>query len=286
MKKECEETRKALPKYLHGHVFRTERGRIERHLAQCVVCRSEFEALRRTEETLQILRDINASEGVVGRVRDGVSALGKVKTLIYRPLWIVAIVLAVTVLSYYLMKPRQLTLEIERIVKTEPTASTSAAMPLDVPASGPAGASAPTMPAGQTLQAASAAPVLEPLVVTITLDNDKSAVRRVNEAMRGRGQLRKMKFTGQAKEVSGSLTVKELLAFFSQIESFANVSYSRKRLDSFPAMQPVPVKLKLKTMPQPPATSPSAPPPAQELPKAPAESAAPAPPPPEPSPSQ
>ncbi len=123
MKKECEETRKALPKYLHGHVFRAERGRIERHLGQCVICRSEFEALRRTEETLQILRDINASGGVVGRVKDGVSALGKIKKLFYHPFWIAGIALVAAAAIYYLMTPRQLALEIDSIVKTEPTTS-------------------------------------------------------------------------------------------------------------------------------------------------------------------
>jgi hypothetical protein len=154
MKKECEETRKALPKYLRGLVFRVARGRIERHLGQCVICRSEFEALRRSEETLQILRDINASGGVVGRVKDGVSALGQIKKLFYRPLWIAGIALAAAAVVYYLMTPRQLALEIDRIVQSAPAVSTPAAPPGALPA--PASASTSSADAGQSPPAASA----------------------------------------------------------------------------------------------------------------------------------
>jgi hypothetical protein len=158
MKKECEETRKALPKYLHGHVFRAERSRIERHLGQCVICRSEFETLKRTEETQQLLRDINACGGVVGRVKDGVSALGQIKKLFYHPLWIAGIALVAAAVIYYLMTPRQLAVEIDSIVKTEPTSSTPAAMHLDAPIA-PASASATTTTTttGQPVPAASAA---------------------------------------------------------------------------------------------------------------------------------
>lgn len=149
MKKECEETRKALPKYLKGLVFRSERGRIERHLSQCVICRSEFDALRRSEETLQILKDINVSGGVVGRVKDGVSALGKIKKLFYRPLWVAGIALAVAAVVYYLVTPRQLEIEIDRIVQSAPAVSAPAAL------SAPASASTPSAAAGQSPPAAS-----------------------------------------------------------------------------------------------------------------------------------
>ena len=155
MNKKCEETKKALPKYLRGHVFRAERGRIERHLGQCVICRSEFDALRRSEETLQILRDINASGGVVGRVKDGVSALGKIKKLFYHPLWIAGIALAAAAAVYYLMTPRQLDIEIDRIVKSAPAVSTPAEPPGAL--SAPASASTSSATAGQSQPAASAA---------------------------------------------------------------------------------------------------------------------------------
>src|SRR5512134_252849 len=166
MNTECEETKKILPKYLQGHVFRTRRGRIERHLEQCVICRSEFEALRRTEETREILRDINAPGGVVGRVKDGVFALGKVRKLLYRPLWIAGIALAAAAVVYYLVTPHQLAREIDNIVKSEPTASAPAAQP-DAPAvpanaarpdasAFPANVSRPSETAERPLPAASA----------------------------------------------------------------------------------------------------------------------------------
>jgi hypothetical protein len=154
MNQECEETRKILPKYLQGHVFRIRRGRIERHLDQCVICRSEFEALRRSEETRQLLRDINATGGVVGRVKDGVFALGKIRKLFYRPLWIAVIALAAAAAVYYLATPHQLAREIDSIVKSEPTPSTPAA-PHDRPAV-PATVTRPSTTAEKLLPAASA----------------------------------------------------------------------------------------------------------------------------------
>jgi hypothetical protein len=154
MKKECEETRKALPKYLKGLVFRAARGRIERHLGQCVICRSEFETLRRSEETLQILRDINVCGGVVGRVKDGVFALGKIKKLFYHPFWIAGIALAAAAAVYYLMTPRQLEIEIDRIVQSAPAVSAPAAQPGAL--SAPASASTSSAAVGQSPPAVSA----------------------------------------------------------------------------------------------------------------------------------
>ncbi|MGE5809366.1 MAG: hypothetical protein ACM32I_09580 [Nitrospirota bacterium] len=154
MNKECEETRKNLPKYLQGHVFRTRRGRIERHLDQCVICRSEFEALRRTEETREILRDIDAPGGVVGHVKDGVFALGKIRKLLYRPLWIAAILLIASAVVYYLVTPHQLAREIDSIVKSEPTPSTPATTPHAPPT--PATVTRPSATAERPLPVASA----------------------------------------------------------------------------------------------------------------------------------
>ncbi|HSB33876.1 MAG TPA: hypothetical protein VLG39_05435 [Nitrospirota bacterium] len=163
MNKECEETRKNLPKYLQGHVFRTRRGRIERHLDQCVICRSEFEALRRTEETREILRDIDAPGGVVGRVKDGVFALGKIRKLLYRPLWIAAILLAASAVVYYLVTPHQLAREIDSIVKSEPTPSTPAATPHAPPT--PANAAKPDAPAAPATVTRPSATAERPLPV-------------------------------------------------------------------------------------------------------------------------
>ncbi len=243
MKKECQRTRQALPKYLHGHLFKTSQVRIERHLQECVICRSEFEALRRTEETRQILKDIDAPEGIVGRVKESVSSLGKLKKLLYRPLWIAGLVLIAAAIYYYVVTPRQLDLEIEKIVKTAPSATAT----VTSAASGTTPATPPVQTASR--HAASSAPITEPLMVTITPENDAAAVQRINEVMQEHGEMRKLKFSDAVKEIAGSLTAKELLAFFSRIEPAAKVSYSRKRFKSFKTAEPIPFVLKLKAAP-------------------------------------
>ncbi len=238
MTKECKRTRQTLLNYLHGHVFLMHRARIERHLQQCVVCRSEFEALRRAEETKQILKDINAPQGVVGRMKEGVFSLIRLKKVLYRPLWIMGIVLIVGAVYYYEVTPRQLDLEIERIVKTAPSTS---------PAS-----SSPAM-ASHQVSASSAAvptPALEPLLITITPNNNTSAIRRINEVMGRQGKLWTVKFSDTIKEVSGSLTAKELTVFFNRIAPSAKISYERKQFKSFPATEPIPFVMKLKASPQ------------------------------------
>jgi hypothetical protein len=204
MKKECEQVRQSLPRYLHGHLFMIHRTRIERHLQQCVVCRSEYEALRRVEETRRILRDINAPEGVVGRMKEGVSAIGGLKKVVYRPLWIAGIIAALAAVYYYVVTPRQLDLEIENIVKTAPTVSAPTATTAAphkaqpgkkaLPATPPAGVQPPSP---VSPHAAAPLPDPEPLVVTITPENDDSAVSQINEVMHGHGQLKKMAFSAR-----------------------------------------------------------------------------------------
>jgi hypothetical protein len=239
MKKECAHTRKALPNYLRGHLFKLEQVRIERHLRSCVVCYSQYEALKRADETRKFLKDITPPEGVVQIVKEGVSGLAKLKKILYRPLWILSIVIVVAVVYYFLSKPRQLDTEIDNILKTTPsrTAQTPPAPPP------PISRSAPVVP--PVVQPA-AVPVMDPLLVVITTDDDKAAVRRINDIMRGHGQLRKYKFTDMVREISGNLTVKELLTFFNRIDSsVGKVSYSRKRLEAFPSAQPIPFVMRL-----------------------------------------
>jgi hypothetical protein len=241
MKKECERTRRALPNYLHGHLFRISRLRIERHLEHCVVCRSEFEALRRTEETRQILKDINASDDVVGRVREGVTSIRKFKKILYRPLWMAGLVLIAGAVYYYVMTPRQLDLEIERIVKSEPSASA----PLMSASSATANKTVTTPASGQSLlHRAPASPERERLVVTITAD-DETAIQTINEIMHEHNQWRKLKFSDSEREIGGSLIAKEFVIFFGRINSVAKVSYSRKRFESFPATESIPFVMKL-----------------------------------------
>jgi hypothetical protein len=237
MKKECSHTRKALPKYLRGHLFKLEQIRIERHLRSCVVCYSQYETLKRADETRKFLKDITPPEGVVQIVKEGVSGLGMLKKILYRPLWILSIVIVVAVLYYVLSKPRQLDMEIDKIVKTAPSRTAQSAPAPPPPITRPATVAPPLVQPAE--------PVTDPLLVVITADNEKAAIRRINAIMGGHGQLRKYKFTDMVREISGSLTSKELLTFFNRIDSVGKVSYSRKRLEAFPSAQPIPFVMRL-----------------------------------------
>ncbi len=221
MKKDCERTRKAFPRYLRGHVFRTERSRIERHLSTCVLCRSEYEGLKRADETRQILKDINASEGVVERLKDTGSTLSGLKKIFYRPLWIAAIVLAAGGIYYYAITPRQLDLEIDQIVKSEPATAPSAQPGEPKPTAETNVATTPSSSPHSAVTPTASAPPVTPLVVSITPNNEKAAIRRINEALRGHGKLRQVKLSETAREASGTLTAQELQAFFSRIEPVA-----------------------------------------------------------------
>lgn len=244
MKKECESTKKVLPDYLRGYVFRSTRKRINRHLQDCVVCKSEFEALKRMEETRQFLKNVDPAEGVARRVTEGISALTKLRKILYRPLWLAGIITTVAGISYYTMQPRQLDLEIESIVKTVPTVTAT------VPAAEPVPeASVATKPAAST-QGSDLKPVPPraeaPLAVSIVPINETTALQRVNEVMSGHEKLRKMKFSGTERRLSGELTAHELLTFFDRVREVAKVRYDRKRFQSFTADQTVPFVLMLK----------------------------------------
>jgi len=289
MKKECEYTRRSLGKYLHGHLFRPQKMRIDRHLRSCVVCRSECEALKRVEETRLFMKDFEPAGGVVQRMTEGVSSLARLRKIFYRPLWLALIVVFAAAVYSYVVTPRQLDVELESIVKTSPISTTaaSAVHSATIPS-----APAATAPAAMAVPAAAPAPVVEPFMVTLTVapENEKTAIRRINEVMRGHAQLRKKKFSDEVREIAGTLTAKELLTFFNRIEDSGRVSYSRKRFESFPAAQPIPFVLKLKsaaraaerpaspvrTTPTPSA-APVSSPPVRPAPK-PTEAAAPAPP--------
>ena len=237
MKKECAHTRKALPKYLHGYLFKLEQIRIEHHLKSCVVCYSQYESIKRAEETKKFLKDITPPEGVVQIVKEGVSGLAKLKKILYRPLWILGIIVVVALIYYFLSKPSQLDMEIDNIIKTAPSRTTQTAIDSQLPVASRA-AVAPHVV--QTVE-----PLVDPLSVTITTDNDKVAIRRINEIMQGHGQLRKFKFTEVVREISGSLTAKELFTFFNRIESVGRLSYNRKRFATFPSAQQIPFVMRL-----------------------------------------
>ncbi len=248
MKKECERTRKALPDLLRGHVFWTTRNRIERHLRACVVCKSEFETLRRMEETRQLLKDIDQTEGVSHRLKEGVFALAKLKKILYRPLWLAGIVLVAAGIYYYAMLPRQLDLEIESIERTSP--ATTPPAPAAAPKTEAPVVTKPVAGVQRPVPQRVSSRALAPLAVSIVPINETSAIQRVNEVMGGHGELRKMKFSDTERQLSGKLTAQELLTFFDRMAEVAKVRYDRKRFKSFPADQQIPFVLTLKEAPQ------------------------------------
>jgi len=248
MKKECERTRKALPDYLRGHVFWTTRNRIERHLEHCVVCKSEFDALRCMEETRQLQKYIDSPEGVAHRVKESISTLTKLKKILYRPLWLAGIALIVAGVCYYAMLPRQLDIEIENIVKTAPV-TTSPTSSAGLQPKSPV-VSMPAVGVLRPVQKPVPTPAVAPLSVSITPVNETTAIQRINEVMQGHGQLRTLKFSETQRELSGKLIEHELLTFFDRIKDVAKVRYDPRRLKSFPAAQQVPFVLTLKAAPK------------------------------------
>lgn len=267
MKKECASTRKLLRKYLHGHLFKLQKIKVERHLKTCVVCSSEYQALKQKSETRQILKDITPPEGLVQHLKEGASALAKIKKLLYRPLWLAAIVAIVVLVSINLAS-RHRDLEIENLEKSLPPApapiASIASAPTVTRVVTPA-QPAPVHPAAappSDRRPVSETPAVEPLVITITPENE-TAVQRINEAMKGYGSLGKLQFTDSVRKISGSLTGKEMLAFFNQIESAGKVAYSRKKSEFVQSGYPIPFVVKLK-----PASKIAGPPATQAAPKA------------------
>ncbi|HXY54487.1 MAG TPA: hypothetical protein VEM40_07440 [Nitrospirota bacterium] len=249
MKKECAYTRKSLQKYLHGHLFMPEQIRIERHLRSCVMCYTEFQALKQAAEAKQYLKDITPPEGVVQRVKAGVSGLSKLKKILYRPLWMTGIIAVLVLVYIYAVTPPRRDLEIENLQK--PDSADSAPSSTSPAVSPDQTALAPVTNETTTIKAPASRPNqvvrhLEPLQVSMTVTNEEAAIQKINEAMRGYRELGKKRFSGSVREISGSLNSRELLSFFSQIESEGKIGYSRTRLNAFPSDQPVPFVMILK----------------------------------------
>ena len=125
---ECERTRTSLPNYLRGHVFWFKRRRIERHLVQCVMCRSEYEAAKHVDDTRRLLKDLDLSEGMLDRVKDGVSTINRVRTIFYRPLWLAGLAALIAAIVYMVHRPPQVALEIEKLEKANPSVMTQPVM--------------------------------------------------------------------------------------------------------------------------------------------------------------
>ena len=251
MKRECAAVRKALRKYLLGHVFTLQKIRIQRHLKTCAVCSSEHQALRMEMNTILLLKEVNPSEGLIRHWQAVAAVAAKLKTLLYRPLWMAAIAGAL-VLVYVNVMDRRGDPEIESLEMSLPppsesapvAASSSTATVFSLPPQ-PASAVPPAPAPPSARKAVHEAPAAEPLLVTLTPENEQAALRRINEVMRGHAALRKLHFSDAVKEVSGSLSPGELLTFFSRVASAGKVSYSRRRFDTFPADQLIPFVMKL-----------------------------------------
>jgi hypothetical protein len=243
IKKECASTRKSLRKYLHGHLFKLQKIKVERHLKACVVCSSEYQALKQESETRQILKDITPPEGLVQHLKEGASALAKLKKLLYRPLWLAAIV-GIVVLVAINLASRRRDSEIENLEKSLPPAPAPMAAIASAPTATHAvmpSQTAPVHPAATPQSAqmpVSDAQAVEPLVITVTPENEQAAVQRINEVMRGHGSLGKLQFSDTVREVSGSLTGKEMRTFLSRIKSAGKVTYSRKKSEFIQSVHP------------------------------------------------
>jgi hypothetical protein len=255
MKKECEHTRNLLPRYLRGHLFKLQQKRIERHLAACVVCRSEFDSLKRIDETQRFLKDINPPEGVAARVKEGVSGLAVLRKLIFRPLWLIIIAAVIAASYLYVINPLLHDPDIEKL---------DAGIPPSPPAtveSSPRTLPTPTVSAHPAPQQkmesvpVAAAPKTDPLVVTITVENqnEKTGIKLINDAMKEHALLKTMRFSDKVREISGSLTSDELLTFFNRIQSAGKIIYKRSRLASAGG-ELLPFVMKLQVLPAPPQT--------------------------------
>lgn len=254
MKKECEDTRSLLPRYLRGHLFKPQQRRIERHLASCAVCRSEFDALRQIGETRRILKDITPPETVAGRMKERVSALHALKKLFYRPLWLIMIAALIAASYYYVIDPFLHDPDFENLDAglTPSPAATAESAPSTLPDPKAAVPPAPQQK-GEPAPAA-AAPEVDPLVVTITVENEneKASIMTINEAMKEHALLKSMRFSDKVREVSGSLPPGDLKTFFYRIQEAGKISYKRSRLASA-GSEPLPFVMKLKSLPAPAA---------------------------------
>jgi hypothetical protein len=247
MKTECEQTRKSFRKYLQGHLFKPEQHKIDRHLRKCAHCSSELQSLKRVAETRKYIKDITPPEGMVQKVRAGVSGLSRLRKLVYRPLWILALAAAGAAVYLYVLPSLLHDRDFDSI---EAPVTPAVVQPAPTPPAAPQAATQAARPEpSKPRQSPPPSPAVNPLTVTITAENERAAMNRINSVMQGHALLRTMQFSDTVKEISGSLTAKELLTFFNRIESVGKVSYSSSRLESFPTAQPVPFVIRLKAAP-------------------------------------
>ncbi len=253
MKKECIYTSKRLARYHAGHLFLLQRRRIERHLAVCAVCSSEFDAVKRIDETQRILRDIAPSEGFAVPLRAGAASLGALRRLLYRPLWMALIVAAIAASYVYVVHPLLHDPDLERLDGSAPSAAVPATPHPQSAATATASAGA-LEPKKTAPASAAAAPAPSPLMITVAVEKEKekASIRRINDAMKEHPQLRTMRFSDSVREVSGSLTAGELAVFFERIDGAGKATYKRSRLSAAGEGDLVPFIMRLQTVAAPP----------------------------------
>lgn len=256
MKKECEATRSLLPRYLRGHLFKPQQMRIERHLVECVVCRSEFDSLRQIDETRRFLKDLDPPEGVTAQMKAGVSGLAGIRTLMFRPLWLIMIAAAIAASYFYVLDPLLHDPDIEKLDAgiPPPPSATAESSPRTLPT--PTIAASPAPQQKSEPAPAAASPKTDPLVVTITVEkqDEKAGIKLINEAMKEHALLKTMRFSDTVREISGSLTPDELLTFFNRIQSAGKITYKRSRLVSA-GSELLPFVMQLKFLQAPPQAS-------------------------------
>ncbi|HEX9021863.1 MAG TPA: hypothetical protein VF903_11445 [Nitrospirota bacterium] len=242
MKKECAYVRRSLTRYLSGHLFKPQKIRIDRHLKSCVVCRSEYEALRQAEQTRLILKDIAPAEGILSRLRQWFSATSGLKKIAYRPLWIAGIVAAAAIIYHYAVTPRRIDVELERIEKSAPAGTVPAA--------------APRTAAPDKSEITAQAPAAEPFPISLGISQgqEKTAIGRINEVIQRQGKLANKIFSDETRSLSGTLTAGDLHVLLKRLAQRCQVSYNRRRFASFSKAQPVAFVLTLQSAPRPAAS--------------------------------
>ncbi|MDH4161481.1 MAG: hypothetical protein OEW15_02165 [Nitrospirota bacterium] len=240
----CEYTRSRLSRYQTGHLFKLQQSRIEQHLAECPVCRSEFDALNRIRETERFLVDLEGTGGVPGKVRSLASAGSR---LLFRPLWAALIVIAVLAAYRYVVDPILHDPDLEKLDTGSVTLAP--AVPQAAVQTAPTPTTSPAVQQARPEQMKEPAPAADSLVVTISVEkeHEKESLKQINDAMKEHALLRTMRFSDKVREVAGNLTADELHTFFNRIQGAAKVLYKRSRLTSLAQGELVPVVIKLQT---------------------------------------
>jgi hypothetical protein len=184
--------------------------------------------------------------GVADHVRAIASRLSGLARLLYRPVWLVAIVGACFSISLYIVKPLLHDPELEKLDAAAPSPSQAVKSTVE-----PVTASVTTTVSAQPSRAdRPAPPALTPLVVTITVEkeSEKESVKRINDAMREHALLGSMLVTDSVRELSGSLTAGELATLLVRIQGAGKITYKRSRLASIDSNELLPFVLKINTV--------------------------------------